>query len=595
MKAITTYAFRPKRKLFYMNPSKEEIASFYQGVVPEKVEKYNGAFGTYGYPGLFMVKRDGVSLCVIGIEYRPDDSRIPYPEDLEEILLEGTFFRSDVIIDDEDTSNNEAILKHVEDVCSGEKKPHYYMEGQVTICSEPDTVQVFMANGHCRVLICADYTRSRKKVLQAQDESDYEYLYYHDTTTNFYNWNYIWPRMCGFNFYGVQDYAFVYFDIKDFNAVNVVYGHLVADDLLTFITKQMAKLDWVYYCARTDNDNFAMMIKDMSNEETTEKLLEFFDSVSHLEQDENYRVYYRCGVVPMRTTIEMGGLVADAGKQAQSFGTTPFKTEVIFFTEDMREAQERSIRLRTYLDTAIEKDEFMVYLQPKYDINSEKVVGAEALIRWMYKGQSMMSPGVFVPIFEAGGLIGKLDDIVLNKVCAKIKEWEKQGKELHPISVNVSRKSVGIPGLLEHLTEIVDSYGVDHSLIDFELTESAAYENQEMMIKVITGLKDAGFKTSMDDFGTGYSSLSLLPIMPFGTLKIDKSFVDGIGVNDDCQKSCSVVKQVIVLAKELKLTCLAEGAETKEQVALLKQFGCEVVQGYYYSKPLPMEEYEKLL
>ena len=177
----------------------------------------------------------------------------------------------------------------------------------------------------------------------------------------------------------------------------------------------------------------------------------------------------------------------------------------------------------------------------------------------------------------------------------KLKEWEKQGKPLYPISVNISRKSVGVPGLVEHLTEIVDSFGVDHSLIDFELTESAANDNQDNMIKVIARLNDQGFKISMDDFGTGYSSLSLLPIMHFDTLKIDKSFVDGIGKSAGCEKSCAVVKQIVALAKDLNLICLAEGAEKKEQVDLLRDFGCEVVQGYYYSKPLPVEEYEKLL
>ena len=136
---------------------------------------------------------------------------------------------------------------------------------------------------------------------------------------------------------------------------------------------------------------------------------------------------------------------------------------------------------------------------------------------------------------------------------------------------------------------------MDHSLIDFELTESAMYDNQDTMIKIIEKLKHQGFKLSMDDFGTGYSSLSLLPIMPFDTLKIDKSFVDRIGKSNEYTKSCAVVKQIIALAKDLNMRCLAEGAENKEQVDLLRDFGCEIVQGYYYSKPLPVEEYEKLL
>ncbi len=297
----------------------------------------------------------------------------------------------------------------------------------------------------------------------------------------------------------------------------------------------------------------------------------------------------------MRNTLLLGDRVADAGKQVQRLGTKPYETEVLFYTEKMHDDLEWSIRTRLYFDTAIKKDEFLIYLQPKYDIGSEKLCGAEALIRWNYHGTQLLSPARFIPIFETGGLITKLDDIVLHKVCSCLKRWEKEGLPLYPISVNVSRKSMGVAGLSEHLTEIVDMYGVDHSLIDFELTESAAYDNQEYMISVIKNLKKNGFKISMDDFGTGYSSLSLLSLMPFDTIKIDKSFVDAIGINKECAKECVTIKHIITMSKDLEFECLAEGAERKEQVELLKKFGCDIIQGYYYSKPLPVEEYEKKL
>ena len=596
MIVIDAYSVRPARKIFYMHTTQEDIDNYYNEVIPEKVLKYQGTFGTYGYPGLFIIKNQNIDLKVIGIEYRPDDSRISYPKELEEISLPAAIFYSNLLTEDnEEVISQEIVRNHVDLLCRYEKSDNY-IEGEIAVKQKPEVIQIFVSHGQCRVLVEAMYTPyGTSEDQQDVEASKYKELYYHDYITGYHNWNYIWPRISLHTLYGIQDYAFVQFDIKDFKAVNVIYGHTVGNQLLIDITKQMEKMDWVYCSARCDNDNFVMMIKDMPEEETREKLEEFFEDVSCLEQDSNYRVYYRCGVVPLRTTVEMGNRVADAAKQAKRFGKKPFKTEIIFFTDEMREEQNRAIRLRTYLDTAIECDEFMVYLQPKYDIKTEKIKGAEALIRWKYKGKSMLSPGVFVPLFESVGLIGKLDDIVLKKVCMKLKEWEKQGKPLYPISVNISRKSVGVPGLVEHLTEIVDSFGVDHSLIDFELTESAANDNQDNMIKVIARLNDQGFKISMDDFGTGYSSLSLLPIMHFDTLKIDKSFVDGIGKSAGCEKSCAVVKQIVALAKDLNLICLAEGAEKKEQVDLLRDFGCEVVQGYYYSKPLPVEEYEKLL
>jgi EAL domain-containing protein (putative c-di-GMP-specific phosphodiesterase class I) len=163
---------------------------------------------------------------------------------------------------------------------------------------------------------------------------------------------------------------------------------------------------------------------------------------------------------------------------------------------------------------------------------------------------------------------------------------------LYPVSVNLSRDRLYDKNLVKHLTEIVDSYGVYHDLIDFELTESASYDNTEQMIHVLNELRDQGFHISMDDFGTGYSSFSLLTQMPLDTLKIDKSFVDKVGVENLIAKDVSVIRHIISLAKELGFICLAEGAESKIQIDELRSLGCDVIQGYYYSKPIAIEEYE---
>lgn len=597
MNTISTYIFRPKRILFYMNTTQSDIENFYNGIIPGGLLKYEGAFGSYDHPGLFTINKDWTKLKVLGIEFRPDDDRIEYPLGLEQIVLEQSFVKSDILIDD--NLDDKTVTDYVSSECA-KGEPYYpFLCAKGVLKKNPEVVELFMMNGQNRILIDADYTPGPVPTDIPEDATPrYKELYdktYRDSITGYYNWNYLWLIMTSYGLYGIQDYAFVYFDVKDFKAINIVYGHDVANNFLKKITKQMEKQDWIYYSAKSDNDNFAMMVKDMDVDETRKKLEKFFSEISCLDEDPIYKVYFRCGVVPMRSTMMLGNRVADAAKQARAFGTKPFKTEIIYYSDEMREAQERSIRIMSYLDTAIECDEFLVYYQPKYDINTGNLHGAEALIRWKYKGKDLFNPGQFVPIFESGGLIGKVDDIVLKKVCHQFKEWEKEGKELLPVSVNVSRKSVVSPGLVDHLTEIVDSFGVDHSLIDFELTESAAFYNQSVMISVINGLKKKGFKISMDDFGTGYSSLSLLPLMPFDTLKIDKSFVDGIGRNESCQKNCALVKHIIALAKDMKLTCLAEGAETKEQVDLLRDFGCEIVQGFFYSKPVPVDKYEMLL
>ena len=167
------------------------------------------------------------------------------------------------------------------------------------------------------------------------------------------------------------------------------------------------------------------------------------------------------------------------------------------------------------------------------------------------------------------------------------------GKKLYPISVNLSRKVLYERNLINHLNEIVDSYEIDHHLIDFELTESATYDDSRQMIKILNSIRDNGYKISMDDFGTGYSSLSMLTEMPIDTLKVDKSFVDNIGTATEKETDIIVIKHIISLAKELNFICLAEGAEEKCQVDKLRLLGCDVIQGYYYSKPIPILEFEE--
>ncbi len=413
-----------------------------------------------------------------------------------------------------------------------------------------------------------------------------------DPITNHYNWNHLVPFLEMPMDYGIRDYAFVHFDIKEFRVINEVYGHIAANKVLCNIVKSMNESDFVYTSARCHNDNFAMMIKDMPEELMIARLKEFFDDLSYLEEDPNYRIYFRCGVVPMQRSLLSGNRVADAGKLAQKLGTNHNKTDIVIFTDKMHEDILWGNYIKAYLDTAVENDEFVVYLQPKFDIRTEKIKGAEALIRWNYKKKEFLYPGRFIPFFERDGSIGKIDDIVLRKVCMAFDRWRKEGKILYPVSVNLSRDRLYDKNLVKHLTEIVDSYNVYHDLIDFELTESASYDNTEQMIHVLNELRDQGFRISMDDFGTGYSSFSLLTQMPLDTLKIDKSFVDKVGVENMIAKDISVIRHIISLAKELGFICLAEGAESREQIDELRSLGCDVIQGYYYSKPIPVEEYE---
>lgn len=593
---INGHIYKPRRLLYYIHPTDEEKTNFYQGILPDSLMCYDGAFGTYDHPGLFRILDTDGFTEVMGIEFRPEDNRIKYPADLEICELPACYMISALITEDSFLSE-ERVVECIKSIMNSEISNDFY--AGIQPLKDTGVIQIFSFQNKKRVYIQVSDVSEEKLFANMKYTTEREKnlfnAAYVDPISGHYNWNYLWPILSGFGYKGIQDYAFVHFDIKDFNALNVVYGHEVANKVLRKVADHMKEVDWIYYSCRCDNDNFSMMIKDMKHEEISEKLMKFFDEISTLEEDKHYHIYYRCGVVPMRNCLLLSNRVADAGKLVQRLGTKLNQTEVLFYTDKMHDEIDWATKIKAYLDTAIEQDEFLVYLQPKYDIDTEKLHGAEALIRWKYQGGDMISPGRFIPAFEKGGCIGKVDDIVLKKVCEYFKKWAEEGLRVYPISVNLSRKRIGDAGLINHLTRIVDSYGIDHSLIDFELTESAAYDDPEYMVSVINDLKANGFRVSLDDFGTGYSSFSLLTTMPIDTLKIDKSFVDGIVDGTENSKDNTVIKHIISMAKDLNLTCLAEGAEEKYQVDTLKDFGCEVIQGYYFSRPLPVEEYEKLL
>ena len=585
--------YKPKRVLYYMEADDEQISAFYKGTVPEEISKYENAFGTYDNAGAFFVR--GLEKEVIGLEYRLNDKRITYPENLKTIVLEEAFFYS-IEIDDDEAISNDFVRKLFEQIAKDDDAHRIFSD--LSIKKDPDVISVFKSYKKNRILYEGqlDYDRAQYIINKQPEQLDKNTLYelaFYDTITGHYNWNHLVSFLEMPMDHGIYDYAFAHFDIKEFRVINEVYGHIAANKVLCNVVKAMNEADFVYASARCHNDNFAMMIKDMPEAEMCEKLEKFFEKLSYLEEDPNYKIFYRCGVVPMQKTMLLGNRVADAGKLAQALGQNHNKTEIIIYTDKMHDDISWGNYIKAYVETAIANDEFVVYLQPKFDISKETIKGAEALIRWNYKNKEFLSPARFIPFFEKDGVIGKIDDIVLDKVCAALARWKKEGKPLYPISVNLSRNRLYDKDLISHLTSVVDSYKLPHDLIDFELTESAGYDNTGHMVSLLEELRSAGFKISMDDFGTGYSSLSLLTQMPLDTLKIDKSFVDNVSTDREREEDIIVIQHIITLAKELKFMCLAEGAESKPQVDRLRELGCEIIQGYYYSKPIPIKEYEE--
>jgi len=593
----TLFVHRPERRLYYLPEiTEEEYQSIIDGVCPLVLKKYLDTFGTYDEAGIFYLPAHLQEVTgkerVIGIEFRDNDSAVDLPEELPFVMLPAC----DMIIQDIAYSRqlNGKLLDEI--ICYGRNSENRGWQQFRYV--DNGIVSAFSVKEKLRILYEIDLIDEPRRIAYNKYK-DYteEELYkkaYCESITGYYNWTWMWERLATYYLEGVKDYAFVHFDIKDFKMINELYNHYIANYVLIRVTENIERhRDWIYFGARCDNDNFALMIKDMPEEETRAKLMAFFDEISRLEDDPSYEIFYRCGVVSMRTAMNAGEIVADYAKLAQAMGNGINITEINYYTNEMHENVLWGKQLKAYLDTAIRKDEFFVCLQPKMDIAKDSICGAEALVRWNYKNKGLMSPYRFIPHFEADGSIIKLDEVVLRKVCATLKEWKEKGYTLYPISVNLSRKHMEQTGLADHLAQIVDSYGIEHSLIEFELTETVAYDNQEYMISVMNDLKEKGFWISMDDFGTGYSSFSLLKDMPLDTLKIDKSFVDLITADNDDNKIQIILRHIISMAKELGVHSIAEGVEEYEQVLVLRALGCEMIQGYYYSKPISVDEFEE--
>lgn len=262
----------------------------------------------------------------------------------------------------------------------------------------------------------------------------------------------------------------------------------------------------------------------------------------------------------------------------------------IFYDELNHESIQENRELEEHFETALENEEFEIWYQPKYSAHSRKLVGAEALVRWRRADGALIPPLKFIPLFERNGNIIRLDEYVFRAVRRQQKEWQKQGQKMLPVSVNISRVSLYYSSVVEKYESIIRSFDLDSKYIQLEITESATIDNNEIF-NLLEQFHTAGFKILLDDFGSGYSSLAALNRMHFDTIKLDKSLVDYIG-DDNGEK---LLNSITKLAQSFGMEITAEGVETVEQLMFLCNLDCDDIQGYYFSRPLPVKEYEECL
>ena len=470
-------------------------------------------------------------------------------------------------------------------IVSNHKLPYIcYMESADSLCVE---IPVWSKKTKTEEMLTLDNMSKR----------DLYEIAYREPATGHYNWTWLKEKLEQCEYIGLDHFIFARFDIKGFRLINNVMGREVAKDLFRYICDAMTKQDWILYSAKCESDDFAMIIKYMPEDEIMNRLYTFFEEIGQLPSNRKYKIFYSCGIVfyDEFEKINMSMRIEDMAQMAHLQCIKTNVNEIKIYTSEMKKEYIMAQQYKLELPDAIENEDLMVYLQPKYNPQNDTLTGAEALIRWFYKGGDILSPKYFVPQFETDGTIDIIDRYVLRQVCKKFKEWKELGYPLYPISCNLSRHQISRPDLIYILCDIVDEYGVDHSLIDFEITESADFADVQYLIKVLKDLKAEGFKISMDDFGTGYSSMALLKDMPLDIIKIDKSFIDGIATGEPNNKDMLMTQDILTMSRHLGIRSLAEGVETFEQKEYLREWGCHYIQGYYYSKPIPITGYEYLL
>ena len=380
-------------------------------------------------------------------------------------------------------------------------------------------------------------------------------------------------------------------DIDQFHSINDLHGRKTGNEVLRFIADEIKAFlrTTEGIACRFEADCFEIYC--LHGQDYKALLSRFQERVD--EFSPNMTVHLRMGVKPWQPDVNPM-LLFDHAKAACKQARGNYQNSLVIYDEEMHKREQLNQRLINDLRIAVEKQQFKVYYQPKYDIQQgrPKLVSAEALIRWDHPELGLLSPTDFVPLFEENGLIGVVDNFVWQEAARQVAQWRETYGFTLPVSVNLSRTDLFDPTLFVRLNRLVESNGLECGDVKLEVTESAYTDNAKKVLKVIGDLRDLGFEIEMDDFGSGYSSLNMLSEMPIDVLKMDMKFVRRIEENET---DLRLVELILDIARNLHLKVVAEGVETEGQLALLQDAGCDLVQGFYFSRPLPPEEFEQLI
>ena len=393
-----------------------------------------------------------------------------------------------------------------------------------------------------------------------------------------------------------KDYYVIVLDIDKLKVVNALYGYEKGDMVIAFLAK-MLQMDLKEgdFATRSNADNFVVLKRAASEEEVSTYLNNLFLNVNNAiaERHYNYYMMIKAGIYQIEDMDNnISSIIDKAGMAKKTIGQI-YKSTYAFYSDLMRQKAIEEKNLENEMETALEEKQFCIFLQPQIDLATKKIVSAEALVRWIHPERGMIPPFKFIPIFETNGFISKLDMFVWEEAARTLKKWKDNNQIMVPIAINLSRVDVEQESVMEQLLGLSDKYDLGNQWIKMELTESVYSDEGTLIMERMKNIRDHGFKVAVDDFGSGYSSLNMLKKMPIDILKIDKSFLD-VDMNMDIKDEI-VIRDVISMGKHLNLQIIVEGVETQEQSDFLESIGCDIVQGYYYGRPMPIEDFERAL
>jgi len=448
-------------------------------------------------------------------------------------------------------------------------------------------------------LVRANEELLREIAVRKKMEERLNYLAYYDALTGLPNRNLFLDRVnqgVARAEYSERFIALLFADIDRFKSVNDTFGHDVGDKVLKVVAKRLSEStregDTV---ARLGNDEFGVAFIDIAAPEDiiliTEEIMK---NVSHpiVVEEKEFLLTLSIGISMYphdgKDTNELMKNAELALANVKKQGTRAYQ----FHTDEMNLKASEFVLMERNLYKALKNDEFMLYYQPYWEMNTKKMVGMEALLRWKNKDIGLVSPAQFIPVLEETGMIFEVGEWVFKTACRQIQEWQDQGYPVLPVSINVSAVQFRQKNIAEILERIIKEIGVDPKFLTLEITESTFMQDVEYTRSVLKKLKDTGIEISIDDFGTGFSSLSYLKRFPVDNLKIDGSFIKDIATDTD---TASIVTAIIAMASSLNLETIAEGVETEEQWKSLCLLGCDMGQGYYCSPPLPPQDAKKVI